>query len=1063
MQEEFTSNDLSDLELIDLPFDIHKVIPQCHACVRAQLKKYEKAVDEHDQPVKGKFLVNCKGIPKDVIDPALKASLSDEEIEDLISVKDPVFFAKKYVKNDKREPWIARKHQEDVLRCTATRRVLRISRRTGKTAAVVVDILYQAFTNSNIKILVVGPLKNHVQEIFSRIKDALNANQFLANSVKHSVAAPHPRIELENGTEIRGFAGGAKGKKEGLAVRGQDADLIFIEECLPAGSLVSTSEFAVRPIETLQLKSPVLGGDEKGVINGEVSALGTRQSETITLSTALGSITCTPSHPIFDGKLDVPAEKADEVIFSLYHKNLTFDRSVIIARLAGFIYGDGWLSGETVGFSGQEIDLQQVVEDCVLLGDTRHEITIQECENKERGIKGTGASFNSTYLYPIFKDICPQGRKVYQELKLPDYIKNGKPYIKTAFLSGLFSAEATGIRYQKNEITPSQIRLKMISSKEEWSKSWFNEISVLLEEIGIEHSLKFKNYTDPFLNEERWTGEVVVFGSHTNLSNFINKIGYCYNAKKTVSANKFILFNHYKKLWSQECWRKNRTVRKYIDKFENKEISQITRIKLSTIKYHKNTYHPLYSEKILSPEEYINTIKWKENYVKLPIQKANTKHNSELVDVYNLTSTAANRFFAEGIFTHNCAFVDEDALQGAILPILHTSADVRLTAFSTPTPFKSSFYKFCREDPNYKEFHYTYKVLPWWRQIEKEKINLTEEQWDCEFLANFLDGGSGVYKPSYVDRALHDYHYEEFTYDPLWVYALGADWNEVHGTEFAVIGYNPFSKMFQIVETLLLEHAEYTQLAGVEKLIALNKKWHPRYVYADSGGGSTNLELLHHTAHKHATTNGDPDTARLLQTLRAYDSGASIIVKDPITHKEEKKPAKSFMVNASVRLFEQNKILISSHDRILETQLRNYKVERYTSTGNPVYGLEEPKVLDHRLDAVNLAIVAFMLNENELFLTRPVLNIAAAIHPKKKKIVNNKIVGLVETPPSRDIEGVERRSLSYASLAGKLDVENLRASNRPGWATDTEEIEHLRYLQRKQKRRRHSRPSRTNF
>ena len=59
----------------------------------------------------------------------------------------------------------------------------------------------------------------------------------------------------------------------------------------------------------------------------------------------------------------------------------------------------------------------------------------------------------------------------------------------------------------------------------------------------------------------------------------------------------------------------------------------------------------------------------------------------------------------------------------------------------------------------------------------------------------------------------------------------------------------------------------------------MNKKWEPDYIYIDAGNGATNAELLYSKAKK-ASSTGDKITARLLKTLKKYDSGSNITVKD---------------------------------------------------------------------------------------------------------------------------------------------------------------------------------------
>jgi hypothetical protein len=53
-------DELADLRKLDLPFNVDKVAPQCHECIRKQIAKYEQhAVD--GKIVGNKFLVPCTG------------------------------------------------------------------------------------------------------------------------------------------------------------------------------------------------------------------------------------------------------------------------------------------------------------------------------------------------------------------------------------------------------------------------------------------------------------------------------------------------------------------------------------------------------------------------------------------------------------------------------------------------------------------------------------------------------------------------------------------------------------------------------------------------------------------------------------------------------------------------------------------------------------------------------------------------------------------------------------------------------------------------------------------
>lgn len=634
-----------DLRNVILPFDLETVDEQCIECVRRQLKKYEKHMDEHGRKTEGRFVVPCLGIPKNFVDQELKEALDDESYESMLAVADIVRWASKYLKLPTGEPWVARWYQEQVLRCTSRRKMLRIARRTGKTDLVCVEICYYLFTEPNIKVVVAGPQKSHTEEIITRVRAFINSNPALASMVTRDVSAPWYEIKLTNGARLRGFAAGTKGKGEGVGIRGQDADRLYLEEM--------------------------------------------------------------------------------------------------------------------------------------------------------------------------------------------DY-------------------------------------------------------------------------------------------------------------------------------------------------------------------------------------------------------------------------------------------VDEKAITGAVIPILQTTPNTALVGFSTPSGFQTPYYKFCEENPHYIEFHYNYKVLPHWKNVEMERSSFTEADWTHEYLAEWGSAEEGVYKPSYVDAATQTYVYGDHIKSPTWRYCIGTDWNEKHGTEIVVVGRNMLNGMHKVVEAILVPRSEFTQLSGVQALIEMNQKWKPDFIYIDAGNGSTNYELLRKTAYEQRRADGDRDTARLLDILKKYDAGSSLKIKDPITGEEVRMPAKPFMVNASVRIFEQKRIHISANDQILEKQLRNYIVQRMTPTKVPVYGLANAAVGDHRLDALNLALVAFQLEFSDLHTVNILTTVGAVPDPRTKTLHHRSENNLDEQPhrpEDRRLENSQQKSGS-GILPARIDSSSGRIkTNRPGWEIDQEEKFSQRYLQQKRNRGTvsRSRPSRTNF
>ena len=425
---------------------------------------------------------------------------------------------------------------------------------------------------------------------------------------------------------------------------------------------------------------------------------------------------------------------------------------------------------------------------------------------------------------------------------------------------------------------------------------------------------------------------------------------------------------------------------------------------------------------------------------------------------------------ADIIFAEEADSISDFAFKDAVLPILQTHPNTTLIGFSTPLGQKTTFYKMCKEMPVYKEFHHTYKVLPWWETIELEKPNFTEEEWTHNFLAEFGNPEDGVYKTSYIDRALRGYLYNNQIRSPNWRYVMGVDWNEQHGTELVVLGWNPAGGMYTVADAVCISKSEFTQLAGIDAVLKMNKKWRPSFIYIDAGGGgSTNSEVLQKESLKHRHHGGDPETARILDILKKYDSGASIEVRDPIDGQLKRKPAKQFMVNSSVRLFEQGKLLISSSDKILEAQLRGYIIKRISPQGVPVYAPAEPKIGDHRLDALNLAIVGFQINFGDLYNVEMVTTVAGIPGPqtiaKIKVEAKNPDVTDKGSAGDRRLDQENNWSLSHSILPARIGKVEIK-STRPGWSTDEEEKYKVLYQHRKQYKEMlagRGKPSRTNI
>lgn len=147
---------------------------------------------------------------------------------------DPVLWAQAFVRTfdpttNQTVPWTARWYQVEMLRDTSLKKVYRCGRRIGKTETMCIDILWRALTRKNYRCLVVTPYENQVSLIFRRLRELISYSPIIAQEVVRSTKSPYA-IEFNNGSAILGFTTGASSGSGGASIRGQRADIIYMDE-----------------------------------------------------------------------------------------------------------------------------------------------------------------------------------------------------------------------------------------------------------------------------------------------------------------------------------------------------------------------------------------------------------------------------------------------------------------------------------------------------------------------------------------------------------------------------------------------------------------------------------------------------------------------------------------------------------------------------------------------------------------------------------------------------------------------------------------------------------------
>jgi replicative DNA helicase len=333
------------------------------------------------------------------------------------------------------------------------------------------------------------------------------------------------------------------------------------------------------------------------------------------------------------------------------------------------------------------------------------------------------------------------------------------------------------------------------------------------------------------------------------------------------------------------------------------------------------------------------------------------------------TKSNASAGVVRGAHAQKLIFDEADMLSradlDASLALITNFPEAVVWMSSTPTGKRETFYKACN-DTEYKEFHYPSQANPVFSD-ELERFfrkNLTELGYVHEIEAGFGEDTQGVYQKRYIEFAQADYEYGQLKPAPGWMYSIGVDWNDKVGTVIRIVGLNSGDNALYCVDHKTVKKEGWTQTAAIQEIVNLNRIWHPRWIYVDKGYGHAQIELLHGIGARAQRQGGGPD-ARLAKIVKGYEFGGSIEIKDLFTKQPSKKPAKPFLVESSVRCFEDGRIRYPKSDKKLTAQLEGYYIIRLTESGVPKYGFLDEAVGDHDVDALNLAIVAFALESGE--------------------------------------------------------------------------------------------------
>jgi replicative DNA helicase len=320
-----------------------------------------------------------------------------------------------------------------------------------------------------------------------------------------------------------------------------------------------------------------------------------------------------------------------------------------------------------------------------------------------------------------------------------------------------------------------------------------------------------------------------------------------------------------------------------------------------------------------------------------------------------------------------------DADIEVIAAILASEPETQIMGSSTPTGIRQKLWTWCIDKTQrFKEFWFVSSESPSWNKETEHffKTMYSASGYMREFNAEFGQEMSGVFRPNDIEGCIKKYQYKDQIWRENCRYIIGVDWNNpVTGTHITVVEARQDAALgvkYKLVHKEVVRRAEFTQHMGVQRIMELTKKWNADYVYVDAGYGETQVEML-----KKFDVDYPGEKTNFRKKVKSIAMNSNILIRDPGTGLEVKKPAKNFMVTTTARELEVGRIEISyvedTQTRILDDeigiadigvlqQMRHFKVEKVSPTGLPRYS----DGFEHTLTALMLAIMGFTLEFSDI-------------------------------------------------------------------------------------------------
>ena len=471
----------------------------------------------------------------------------------------------------------------------------------------------------------------------------------------------------------------ARKEEERVKIEGGKPEITFpitwfvIEECLPSDAKIVTDKGNI-PIGDLVCRHKngenfkVLAYDET---TGEYDYYNVTKSfeikprKLLRIKTETGKeIKCTPDHLVLSKNGFVSAKNAESIASPLVYP-YPQDKRLVIARLVGHLYGDGWLSKKEVGFSGStDRDLLFIKNDISFLGFSSSDIYERESESeittmegKKIKVKGRGKSLSSSVkAYKFFLSLgLPDGNKTTQAFLLPKWLMESSLEEKAEFLAALMGSDGyiqSPMKKSPQSFPPIRLSFNKIFEFKQNALEYANQLKQLFEELGIKVS-RISVRKGNIRKDGKKTLKFVITLSNSisNIIRFLDKVGFRYCEKKEIEARKMLAYLNAKMRAVKE---REKLYRKAVNLwkkgYSKHKISRIIGVSRPVIRRWVSGNTKVRAYTFPSYREWIK----KRSERNLIFEKIISKSLLKSEPLFDITVENVHNFIADGFVVHNC-------------------------------------------------------------------------------------------------------------------------------------------------------------------------------------------------------------------------------------------------------------------------------------------------------------------------------------------------------------------------------------------------------------------------